>query len=87
MNANNNYKDDLINVSGYIRVEDRDKSGNIIQVALETDEMEKFIIYSNDESNELINFVDKRVLVTGSILNQDYLDYKLITINKFFVQQ
>ena len=85
MNINQNINSKIVTLSGYIRVQDRDKSGHVIQIALETDNMEKLIIDNSEKGLSLFNYIDKRVLVIGTVFIQDYIDDELIIVNKFNV--
>ena len=77
----------LLAVSGYIRAYDKDKGGNVIQTLLETDEMGKYIIDASGLGNELINHIDKRVVVIGSILHQNYMDFEMLIVKKFTIAE
>ena len=55
------------NYTGYIMSAEKDKRGNTIQVALETDNFDRFIIAENKVSRELNDFLFKKVKVKGYI--------------------
>lgn len=52
-------------IRGIIRVYDKDKSGNALQLFLQTDEFEKFIIENTKKAEKLFFLIDEEILVKG----------------------
>ena len=87
MNTHQGNSNKFVAISGYVRINDTDKGGHVIQTVLETDGMEKYVIDNSQAGIELVNYIGKRVVVIGTILHQDYMDYELIIVNKFNVTE
>ncbi|MCB9218235.1 MAG: hypothetical protein H6610_02100 [Ignavibacteriales bacterium] len=53
-------------VRGIIRVYDKDKSGNALQLFVQTDEFEKFIIENTKKAEKLFFLIDEEILLKGT---------------------
>lgn len=67
----NNHKN-VKSYTGYIMAVEKDKRGNTLQVALETDNFDRFIIGGNKMGRELINYIFKKVKVKGHIAGEQF---------------
>ena len=71
-----------VEVEGILRVYDRDKSGNVLQLFLETDSFEKYVIESPfvEELHELINL---RFKLFGIVTTFGNGSYKIISVDHY----
>ena len=72
-----------VHITGYVTSTDRDKQGNVIQVSIETEDFEKYVVAENKAERKLLDFINKKVKVNGFIAGQ-YLDGReVIVIKKY----
>ncbi|MBU1097899.1 MAG: hypothetical protein KKB34_15550 [Bacteroidetes bacterium] len=74
-----------ISVSGYIVTSEKDKSGHIIQVSLQTDEFVNYTIENDKIGQELLQMVSKRIVVSGNVINQDYNGNNILSVTQYKV--
>ncbi|MBC8180096.1 hypothetical protein H8E88_03130 [candidate division KSB1 bacterium] len=74
-----------VKITGYVTSTDRDKQGNVVQVAIETEDFVRYVIAENQVARKLFDFINKKVKVNGFISGQ-YLDGReIIFINNYEV--
>lgn len=71
---------ELLTIHGVLIPTQWDKRGQIIQVALQTDSFEKFII-DEDTSPQLLQLLDQHVRVEAMLLSEDLFGHKIIKIS------
>jgi hypothetical protein len=59
-----------IAIEGYISVCDRDKSGNVYQIAVDTSDFRKFIIHNDSMGKHMCQHIQKQVKITGRIIGE-----------------
>lgn len=62
-----------VKITGYVTSTDWDKRGNVVQVTIETEDFERYVVAENKIGRELIDFINVKVKVNGFIAGQ-YLD-------------
>lgn len=72
-------------VEGTVLVSDKDKSGHIIRVLIETDLFERYIVNNDDQGVKLMEQLNKHVKATGVIENKQLNGDKVFTISGFEV--
>ena len=78
-------KRNQIKITGYVTSTDRDKRGNVVQVAIETEDFEKYIVAENKVGRKLFDFINKKVKVNGFIAGQYLNGREIIFINNYEV--
>ena len=53
-------------IRGTLRAYDKDKSGNVLQLFIQTDEFEKYIIDESVESKKLFPLINEEVIINCS---------------------
>ncbi|MBN1480050.1 hypothetical protein EH223_19045 [candidate division KSB1 bacterium] len=56
-----------------------DRRGNIIQVAIQTDSFEKYLV-GGDNDAEVMRRLDQTIHVRGVIIGEDVVGHKIITV-------
>lgn len=76
-----NLKNEIFIIKGVMIPTQWDKRGQIIQVALQTDSFEKYII-DEDANSEYLKWLDKHVRVQAQLLGEDLVGCKIIKIHR-----
>lgn len=74
-------------LAGILKVCDRDKSGKILQLYLQTDELEKHIIENTKISEKLSFFVDRRVLIKCRVFSVLHDIHRHLIVKSFRIQK
>ena len=69
-------------VSGFVTPLEKDKSGNVLQVALEDDDFNKYVIIIDKKNNELLKHINKKVIVSGDIMDYDFNERPVLDVKK-----
>ena len=69
-------------ISGFVTAMERDKSGNVLQVALEDDQFSKYVIVIDKKNNELLKHLNKKVLVSADIIDYDFNERPILAVKK-----
>jgi hypothetical protein len=77
----NNLNNEIFLIKGVMIPTQWDKRGQIIQVALQTDSFEKYII-DEDANPEYLKWLDKHVRVQAQLLGEDLVGCKIIKIHR-----
>lgn len=72
-----------IKIIGKVKVNDYDKGGNVVQVSLETEDFEKYIIGDNNKGKELLKLIDKKVKVNGYIRGEYYDGSEILFVESY----
>lgn len=67
-------------IAGVIAARERDKRGNLIQVSIDTDRFERYIIADDAKGRELLNYLNNDVEIEGKVIGEDIDGYKLISV-------
>jgi hypothetical protein len=70
-------------IHGTILATERDRSGDIIQVAVEDDNFQKFLILNSYLCKKLFRFVNERMIIYGEIVDEDIKGYPIISLSGF----
>ena len=74
-----------IQVTGYVICTERDKRGQIVEIAISTETFERFTVVPNKVAEGLYQYLDKGVKVKGFISGEDIMGNKLLTISNFVI--
>ena len=69
--------------SGYVIINEKDRRGNIVQIALETEDFQKYIIGENTAAHELLNFINLKISASGYIAGNNLDGQKIIFVKNF----
>ena len=72
-----------VKVVGYITSSDWDKHGNVIEITLETENFEKYLIADNEKGMELLDLIDETVKASGKITGEDINGNKILEVKKY----
>jgi len=72
-----------VKVIGYITSSDWDKHGNTVEVTIETEDFDKFVIADNEKGTELLDYIDESVKVYGEITGEDIYGNKILTVSRY----
>jgi len=70
----------IVDIYGVVMPTQWDKRGNIIQVAIQTDSFEKYLV-EDDHNVTLVDLIDQKIHVRASIIGEDVLGQKIIEVN------
>jgi hypothetical protein len=72
-----------IKITGYIIPIDWDKSGYVVQVSIETEDFDRYIVADNLSGRALFNYIDKKVEVLGHIIGEGLNGNEILSVNDF----
>ena len=72
----------VTHIDGYIIPKNWDKSGNVVQVVIETDEFERYIVAENDQSRDLLNFINQRVRIKCHLTGEHFDGNQVIFVTE-----
>ncbi len=72
-----------IKIAGVIAPRERDTRGNLIQVSIDTDRFERYIIADDAKGRELLNYLNADVEIEGSVIGEDIDGYKLVSVMRY----
>lgn len=75
----------VIKIKGVITVSNKDKSDHVIEVAIESDDFEKYIVANNKISKSLFDLIEKKVKVRGQVTGENMFGDQIIKINDYEV--
>ena len=58
-----------------------DRHGNILQIAIQSDSFEKYLV-DGEYSEELVRNIDQNIRISGTIIGEDLAGHKIISIHK-----
>ena len=58
-------------IYGTVLANERDRSGDIIQIAVEDDNFQKYLVLNSKLARQLFDFVNERLFVYGQIVDED----------------
>lgn len=70
-------------IIGKINANDYDKGGNVVQVSIETENFEKYIIGDKNKGKELLKLIDKIVKVNGYIGGEYYDGSEILYVKNY----
>jgi len=70
-------------IKGTVQVYEKDKSGSALQLCLQTDEFEKYIIENSTEYEELFSLIGKKLLIFGEKLILEHTTVAYIRIKSY----
>ena len=73
---------DTIEIRGVVIPAQWDRRGNIIQVAVQTDSFEKYLI-EGEKDAELMKRVDQTLHIRGKIIGEDVVGQKIILVSDY----
>jgi len=76
-------KSPQVKINGFIASKDRDQRGNLVQVSIETDKFERYIVNDDDRGRELFDFINQDIEVRGRVIGEDIDGNKIISISKY----
>lgn len=68
---------------GYVIINEKDRRGNIVQIALETEDFQKFIVGDNIAARKLLNLINSKICVEGYIAEKSYDGQEIIFVKNF----
>ena len=77
-------KENQITLFGTIVADKWDRNNDIIAIALEKDEYERYLIDTNEKGEELMDFINEQVKVTG-VPRENKKGKKIISVIKYSV--
>jgi len=69
-------------ITGFISPMEKDKSGNILQVAVEDDQFNKYIVTIDKKNSDLLKFINKNVILSADIIDYDYNERPILNVIK-----
>lgn len=76
-------KQTAMEIHGTIIAMERDRAGDVIQVAIEDDNMQRYLILGSDQSSRLFPFVNQRIVVHASIVEEDLKGRPIVRLIDF----
>ena len=72
-----------VKIIGEITISDKDKSGNVMEVAIITEDFEKFVVTNDKIGKSLFYHVDKKIRVKGSVIGENIIEDQIIKISGY----
>ncbi|MDZ7263613.1 MAG: hypothetical protein ONB16_03450 [candidate division KSB1 bacterium] len=72
-----------IKIAGVVAPKERDKRGNLIQVSIDTDRFERYIIADDAMGQELFDYLNADVEIEGRVVGEDIDGYKVISVMRY----
>lgn len=72
---------DSIEIRGIVIPAQWDRRGNIIQVAIQTDSFERYLI-DGEQDAEVMKRIDQAVHIRGKVIGEDVVGHKIITVQR-----
>jgi hypothetical protein len=69
-------------ISGFITPMEKDKSGNILRVAVEDDQFNKYVVVIDKKNSELLKFINKNVVLSADVIDYDYNERPILNVKK-----
>lgn len=73
----------VMELTGHIRPNQRDKSGNVVQLFLETEDFERYIIDDSQIGTSLLKHIHDRVVLSGFIAGEFFDGREIICATKY----
>lgn len=70
-----------IEINGVVIPTQWDKRGNIIQVAIQSDSFERYLV-DGEYTDELMRNIDHNIQINGTIIGEDLVGHKIIKIHQ-----
>ena len=71
-------------INGFVTPFEKDKSGNVIQVAIEDEVLNKYVVVNDKKSNGLFKQVNREVTLSGEIVDYDSSERPIFIVKKIF---
>jgi hypothetical protein len=72
-------------ICGTVLPNERDKSGNIVQVCIETENFKRYIVADDSIGRELLNCLNSKVKVIGLIAGEYFDSSEIVFVTKYQV--
>jgi len=69
-------------ISGFVTAMEKDKSGNILQVAVEDEQFNKYVVVIDKKNSDLLKFINKNVLLSADIIDHDFNERPVLGVKK-----
>ena len=73
----------FVKIIGEITVFDKDKSGHIIEVAIESEDFEKYIVVCDVKCKPLLELVQKKIKAKGILTGENIFGNQLFEISEY----
>jgi hypothetical protein len=73
----------VVVVTGIVIPSERDSHGNVVEVAVETEDFETYVIAPADSNEGLFELVDEKVRVSGKVSGKDINDNPILAVDAF----
>jgi hypothetical protein len=73
-------------LSGTIIAIDIDRRGKAVEIALETEDFQQYVIESNGKGNELFDFIFDDVTITGTVMGKTAEGVALIRVKTYEIR-
>ena len=70
-------------IYGTVLANERDRSGDIIQIAVEDDNFQKYLVLNSKLARQLFDFVNERLFVYGQIVDEDVNGHPILSLSGF----
>jgi hypothetical protein len=74
-------------IHGTILATEKDRSGDIIQVAVEDDNLQKYLVLNSYLGKKLFRFVNERMVVFGEVVDDDFKGCPIINLSGFIREE
>ena len=72
-----------ITITGYLAVYDRDKSGNALQISIESDDFITYIIETDQTARQMFPLTQKRLTLKGEIIGENEKSNPIIKVSEY----
>lgn len=72
-------------IRGFLVATERDRRGRPIEIAVETDDFQQYIIDHAGKGHELIQYLSEEVHIQGKIMGADYRGNQIIEITDYTI--
>lgn len=72
-----------ITITGYLAVYDRDKSGNALQISIESDDFITYIIETDQIARQMFPLIEKHLSLKGEIIAENEKSNPIIKVSGY----
>jgi len=72
-----------ITITGYLAVYDQDKSGNALQISIESDDFITYIIETDQTARQMFPLTQKRLTLKGEIIGENEKSNPIIKVSEY----
>ena len=78
---------EIIRLKGTIIITEYDRRGNPLEIGMETDDFQTYIVTCKERGNELFKYIAKKVILDCYLEGKSYFGSPLISVMDYFFEE